>query len=329
MGILLEIKAGPFAGKRIPVITGQTISFGRAEGRAEIALPHDTFMSGVHFSVECGPQGCRVQDRKSSNGTFLNGARIKDAMLANGDEIKGGQTVFSVKIVADAKLSAEAPPIPSAPPRVEPLAEAPKPAIAKPEAPKPVSVAPPQPAATPVAPAKSNAPAAEVAPGAAQKPAVLAAPPNLSVHKPPVFSVKGWSFAVLPEKWEIQQEFGLQRNAGNEFPSSVLATEEFLGAVTLQEFVESQISMLRRYLRDPKIEPTMPPKVNGAEETMGVDVRHATKDGTELVYRRIYARSGTSVGVLSITTTASDFGRVTESLQPLMEEVAFHSSAAK
>ncbi|MGB7234104.1 MAG: FHA domain-containing protein, partial [Candidatus Acidiferrum sp.] len=101
MGILLEIKAGPLAGKKISIVTGQALTFGRAEGRAEIALPHDTFMSGVHFAVECGPQGCRVQDRKSSNGTFLNGARIKDAMLANGDEIKGGQTVFSVKIVHD------------------------------------------------------------------------------------------------------------------------------------------------------------------------------------------------------------------------------------
>lgn len=330
MGILLEIKAGPFAGKKIPVTTGQTITFGRAEGRVEIALPHDTFMSGVHFAVECGPQGCRVQDRKSSNGTFLNGARIKDAMLANGDEIKGGQTVFSVKIVADAKLSAEVvPPAAAAPPRPAPPAEEQKPTSAKPEVQKPVSVAPPQPPAIPVAPAKSNAPTPEVAPAAAQKPAVPAPSSNLAALKPAAFSVKGWSFAVLPEKWEIRQEFGLQRNAGNEFPSSVLATEEFLGAVTLQEFVESQISMLRRYLRDPKIEPTMPPKVNGAEETMGVDVRHATKDGSELVYRRIYARSGASVGVLSITTTASDFGRVTESLQPLMKEVAFHSTAGK
>lgn len=327
MGILLEIKAGPFAGKKIPVTTGQTRTFGRAEGRAEIALPHDTFMSGVHFAVECGPQGCRVQDRKSSNGTFLNGARIKDAMLANGDEIKGGQTVFSVKIVPDAKLSAEAPSVPATPP-----AEEQKPVAAKLEAPKPAPapVAPPsRPPAAQVVPAKSSLPAAEVAPAAVAKQAIPAALANPGPPKPPAFSVKGWSFLVVPEKWEIQQEFGLQRNSGNEFPSSVLATEEFLGAVTLQGFVESQISMLRRYLRDPKIEPTMPPKVNGAEETMGVDVRHVTKDGSELVYRRIYARSGASVGVLSVTTTASDFARVIESLQPLMKEVAFHSTASK
>lgn len=332
MGILLEIKAGPFAGKKIPVATGQTITFGRAEGRAEFALPHDTFMSGVHFAVECGPQGCRVQDRKSSNGTFLNGARIKDAMLANGDEIKGGQTIFSVKIVADSKLSVEGPPAASPTPRATPSAEEQKSSAAKEEAPKaaPMPVAPPPPPAAPIAFEKPNPPPVEspLAPAPPQL-AVPVSSPNAVTGGPPKFVVKGWSFAAVPEKWEIQQEFGLQRNSGNEFPSSVLATEEFLGAVSLQEFVESQISMLRRYLRDPKIEPTMPPKVNGAEETMGVDVRHATKDGTELVYRRIYARSGASVGVLSITTTAADFARVTESLQPLMKEVAFHSTAGK
>src|SRR5271168_1184146 len=116
MGLLLEIKAGPFEGKKISLATGQTVTFGRSATRSEFALPHDTFMSGLHFAVECGAQGCRVVDRKSSNGTFLNGARIQDAMLANGDEIKGGQTIFAVKIVADAKLASLLPPQEVAPP---------------------------------------------------------------------------------------------------------------------------------------------------------------------------------------------------------------------
>jgi len=116
LGVLLEIKAGPFAGKKVSVAGGQSVTFGRAAGRAEFALPHDTFMSGVHFAVECGPQGCRIQDRKSSNGTFLNGARIQDAMLANGDEIKSGQTIFAVKVVADAKLASFMTPQEAGPP---------------------------------------------------------------------------------------------------------------------------------------------------------------------------------------------------------------------
>ena len=105
MGLVLEIKDGQSAGEQITLATGQSVVIGRAAGKAEFALPHDTFMSGAHFAVECGAQGCRVIDKKSSNGTFLNGARVQDAMLANGDEIRGGQTIFSVKMVADDKLA--------------------------------------------------------------------------------------------------------------------------------------------------------------------------------------------------------------------------------
>src|SRR5258708_7554810 len=148
MGVLLEINVGPMAGKKVAVASGQTLTFGRAAGRAQFALPHDTFMSGVHFVVECGPQGCRVQDRKSSNGTFLNGARIKEAMLANGDEIKGGQTIFAVKIVADAKLASLMSPQEVAPPSApqqrpqaeEPWPPSPPPALRAAAQPKPALI---------------------------------------------------------------------------------------------------------------------------------------------------------------------------------------------
>jgi pSer/pThr/pTyr-binding forkhead associated (FHA) protein len=405
MGVLLEIYAGPMAGKKIAIVTGQTVTFGRAAGRAEFPLPHDTFMSGVHFAVECGSGGCRVQDRKSSNGTFLNGAKIQDAMLANGDEIKGGQTIFAVKVVADAKLAAlimpqedapisapQAPqpqpvapadpePAPSPqPPRVDPqvspeamrnanlekkdaadrnsalespaqgsspkpeapassshhpLEESPR-AHAIPSMPRAIAIPP---VAVPKSPSDDeNPPRAGVKP-----PRVSAPPPGIASHiarkfgdgplergdgslRGSAFSVMGWSFPAAPAEWHVQEGFGLQQSGHEDFPSSVAATEELLGGITLQQFVESQISMLRGYLRNPKIEPTMPPRVVGADESLAMDVRHTTKDGRELVYRRIYARSGTSVGVLTVTTLAADLPQVLQSLQPLLEGAAFRST---
>jgi len=140
------------------------------------------------------------------------------------------------------------------------------------------------------------------------------------------FTVMGWSFPAAPARWQVQEGFGLQQSGNEEFPSSVAASEELLGGITLQQFVESQISMLRGYLRDPKIEPTMPPRVRGADESMAVDVRHSTKDGRELIYRRIYARSGASVGVLTVTTLAADLPQVLLSLRPLLEGAAFRST---
>lgn len=408
MGVLLEISAGPFAGKKIPVVTGQTITFGRAAGRAEFALPHDTFMSGVHFAVECGPSGCRVQDRKSSNGTFLNGARVHEAMLANGDEIKGGQTIFTAKIVADAKLASLVPPQtvvqppapekqprgadelskPPTPARV-PAAEVPSPGIrpvdvdeavdsrrapnAHVELPArkisgmqdpspardtpskvPAESVPPRVEEPPKLPGVTNQPrlaakppsGGENPPGAGAKPPRVSAPPvGVASHiarkfgdgplergdgslRGSAFSVMGWSFPATPAEWQVQEGFGLQQSGHGDFPSSVAAAEELLGGITLQQFVESQISTLRGYLRNPKIEPTMPPRVVGADESLAMDVRHSTKDGRELVYHRIYARSGSSVGVLTVTTLAADLPQVLQSLQPLLEGAAFRSTVA-
>lgn len=349
MGVLLEIKAGPFAGKKIAVVTGQTVTFGRAAGRAEFALPHDTFMSGVHFAVECGSSGCRVQDRKSSNGTLLNGARIQDAMLANGDEIKSGQTIFAVKVVPDAKLAALAPQQESAPPPAAPLREVLPPPVARepsaaPEAARSSApeLRPPEPeqrprVAEPVLPPaapRSRPAAAEEAASPVVGTADLADEAvrsragalRASGAPSAAFSVMGWSFAAAPAEWLVQEGFGLQQAGHEEFPSSVAVTEELLGGISLQQFVESQISMLRGYLRDPKIEPTMPPRVGGADESMAMDVRHSMKDGRELVYRRIYARSGASVGVLTVTTLAADLPQVLLSLQPLLEGAAFRST---
>jgi hypothetical protein len=136
----------------------------------------------------------------------------------------------------------------------------------------------------------------------------------------------GWSFPAAPPEWQVQEGFGLQRASQVEFPSSVAATEEPLGGITLQQYVESQISTLRGYFRNAKIEATMPPRVSGADESMGVDVWHTTKDGRELVYRRIYARSGGAVGVLTITTLASELGQVLESLQPLLNDASFRET---
>jgi hypothetical protein len=411
------------AGKAVCLKTGETVTVGRAAGRAQFALPHDTFMSGVHFAVECGTSGCRVQDRKSSNGTFLNGARIHDAMLANGDEIKSGQTIFAVRIVSDAKLASlvnpqeagppsahepgpraaesvrpsapEAqhavakpapPPVPPAarlvealrptpvkaapelaPPSRAPEAEPPLPSMRTVNAGQEAAKRPPAPDVaagpparkpseaglpsqslppTPEAPAKSAPPLEEparfraiasprgagpkppggVAPYIAQKFADLPASRGGVSPRGAAFSVMGWSFPPAPAEWQVQEGFGLQQSGHGEFPSSVAATEELLGGITLQQFVESQISTLRGYLRNPKIEPTMPPSVGGADESMAMNVRHSTKDGRELVYRQIYARSGSSVGVLTVTTLAAEFHQVLQSLQPLLDGAAFRAT---
>jgi hypothetical protein len=108
MQIHLEIRSSPNAGTKIPLAPGQPLRVGR-NPKADHAFPDDKLMSSLHFAVDYGEKGCRLLDLKSSNGTFLNGARVKEATLANGDEIRAGNTVFVIRMLADEALLAELP----------------------------------------------------------------------------------------------------------------------------------------------------------------------------------------------------------------------------
>jgi hypothetical protein len=150
MQILLEIRSGPSAGTKIPLNPGQLLRIGR-HPEADQCISDDKRMSSLHFAIEYGEKGCRLLDLKSSNGTFLNGARVKESVLANGDEIRAGGTVFAVHILPGAKIE-------SLPPRSK---TSPTQRLRRPK-PTPPPVAPPKPAApAPFAPSpasRSNAP---------------------------------------------------------------------------------------------------------------------------------------------------------------------------
>src|SRR5271154_7209668 len=108
MQILLEIRSGPTAGTKISLTPGQPIRLGR-NPKADQAFPDDKLMSSLHFAIDYSEKGCRILDLQSSTGTFLNGARVKEALLANGDEIRAGNTVFVVRMLPGESLPAPLP----------------------------------------------------------------------------------------------------------------------------------------------------------------------------------------------------------------------------
>ena len=318
MGLVLEIKAGELSGKRILVRTGETVLVGRAEGRANFAVPHDTYMSSIHFAIECTPRGCRVIDRGSSNGTYLNGSRVTQATLTDGDGLRSGRTNFSVSLVADEKLPSSkgdslststapeiGPPQLSGPPRDAVVRAIPKVVT-------PVSGIEPSPLGGGVPPhpvgASSSPASANLSPGVPGKAVLI---------------LGGWSFSVVPQGWEVKHEFGMQRAERDSFPSNVTATEEMLGGSTLQPFVESQVLTLRQYLRNPRIEATLPPDIPGAEEKVSIDVHHTTKDGQTIFYRRVYARSGKNVGTITLTALEKDMDQVRPAFEAILAGVTF------
>jgi len=97
MVVILEAISGPIVGRRIEVHGGAILRVGRT-GKSDYAIAEDPYLSGLHFSVECDGSQCRIRDLGSSNGTFVNGARVAEQVVRDGDSVVAGGSTFRVHV---------------------------------------------------------------------------------------------------------------------------------------------------------------------------------------------------------------------------------------
>ena len=82
-------------GEAFPVVAGP-IAVGRG-GQNDVPLDGDEFASADHARFEARRDGLWVEDVGSTNGTFVNGARVTTPRrLGKGDIVRVGQTDFRV-----------------------------------------------------------------------------------------------------------------------------------------------------------------------------------------------------------------------------------------
>ena len=93
-GVLsLVVLSGPMTGQRIPI--NGPFEIGReADG---LRLTTDAQASRRHASLMPMPGGLAVTDLSSTNGTFVNDARVNTASLKIGDKLRVGSTEFRVE----------------------------------------------------------------------------------------------------------------------------------------------------------------------------------------------------------------------------------------
>lgn len=93
---LVVVKSGALGqGEEIAVAAGP-VSIGRG-GQNDVPLDGDEFASAEHARFEARRDGLWVEDVGSTNGTFVNGARVTSPRrLGKGDIVRVGQTDFRV-----------------------------------------------------------------------------------------------------------------------------------------------------------------------------------------------------------------------------------------
>src|SRR4026208_651265 len=100
MQVNLKVTAGPYKGRIFSFTQHDTFLIGRNPD-AHLSLPDDRYFSRNHCLLEMNPPHSYLRDLGSTNGTFLNGHRVKDAFLNNGDRIQCGETILIVELSAD------------------------------------------------------------------------------------------------------------------------------------------------------------------------------------------------------------------------------------
>ena len=115
----LVFTEGPLSGRRIEVDAELVV------GREDAGLTiEDDELSRRHAVVRPGDGAIEIEDLGSTNGTYVNGARIDGpTRLAGGDTVKLGTSVLQIESArAAATVAAAVPPAPAAPAPMAPAA---------------------------------------------------------------------------------------------------------------------------------------------------------------------------------------------------------------
>jgi serine/threonine-protein kinase len=97
MQVILDVVQGPRKGRSFVFDRHDTFIVGRSRF-VHCPMPEDQALSRDHFLIEINPPRCEVRDLNSTNGTFVNDARVERARLRSGDRIAAGQSVFLVRV---------------------------------------------------------------------------------------------------------------------------------------------------------------------------------------------------------------------------------------
>lgn len=94
--VRLIVTAGRHVGRQFAFSDHRTFLVGRSHD-AHLRFPDDDpYISRLHFLLEVNPPQVRLVDLGSTNGTSVNGKRVSECSLGDGDTIEAGETRISV-----------------------------------------------------------------------------------------------------------------------------------------------------------------------------------------------------------------------------------------
>ena len=95
MAVVIRVTSGPHSGQEYLIDRRQTFLVGRSS-RVHFPMTGDMLLSREHFRIENQPPLCQLKDLGSTNGTKVNGLRVEQVQLREGDVITAGDSSFII-----------------------------------------------------------------------------------------------------------------------------------------------------------------------------------------------------------------------------------------
>src|ERR1041384_3814903 len=100
MQVNLKVIAGPYKGRIFSFTQHDSFLIGRSRD-AHLYLPDDRYFSRNHCLLEINPPRTFLRDLNSTNGTFVNGRRVPQEYLNDGDRIQCGETILILEVTTN------------------------------------------------------------------------------------------------------------------------------------------------------------------------------------------------------------------------------------
>jgi predicted component of type VI protein secretion system len=97
MRVVIEVVAGPLAGRKFHLVRNQRLEVG-GTAQADVCVRGDNQMAPQQFALETDHEVCRVRDISRRGNTLVNGQAVESAVLADGDEILAGASRFIIHV---------------------------------------------------------------------------------------------------------------------------------------------------------------------------------------------------------------------------------------
>jgi hypothetical protein len=148
----------------------------------------------------------------------------------------------------------------------------------------------------------------------------MSANPGQSAGPTSAARIGRWIIPAIPFGWTWIPDFGIQKRAEGVVPSNVYLREDILLAGNqLALYVQAQVTIMKSTFANPVIAGPAPLTFPGAEEAALLMLKHQSMHQVSVFQVQHYVRSGSWIGIATLTTLESELLKVRADFDQFMK----------